>query len=117
MPQYQFVVLVCAGLLAILGAVKIVTEAILKKDSTEVKRPCHEKFKENSDNIATIEREAAARKDRILKLEMNYGYILEKIAIIETEIKGLNETSIKNAEMTRQIYAWIDKRKTNGKRK
>ena len=108
MLQYQFIVLVCAGMLAILGAVKIVTEAILKKESAEIKKPCGDRFMDHSGKIKILEDEAAIRNNRLIKLEINYGHILEKITRIEIVID-------KNAEMTRQIYAWMDKRKSKRK--
>ena len=117
MPQYQFIVLVCAGLLAILGAVKIVTEAIVKKDSGETKKSCGEKFTDHSGKIVAMKIEADAREKRVMKLEFNYDHILEEIKSIKYDIREMKTAAEKNVIMTEKIYAWIDKRKTNGKRK
>ena len=88
----------------------------MKKESTDPKKNCGDKFKDNSDKIAMIEREGIARKERIRELEINYGHILTKIGSIEGDIKEMKTAAVKNAAMTTQIYAWMAERKQGGKR-
>ena len=111
-----------AGALCTIGvivivAIKTVTEAIVKKDSVEMKKPCGEKFSDHSGKIKVLEAEADTRKERIIKLEINYKHILDEIATIKCDIKDMKTAAEKNAAMTAQIYAWMSERKQGGKRK
>ena len=117
MLQYQFIVLVCAGLMAILGAVKIVTEAILKKESAEIKKPCGDRFTDHSGKIKIVEKDVQESKDRIFAIELDYKHILTEINTIKGDIKEMKIATDKNGEMTRQIYTWMSDRKRGGKRK
>jgi hypothetical protein len=87
MTHFQFIVLVCAGMITILAAVSIIVGAIMKKDSGEIKKPCAEKFaavkEEQTDKFEKIERclseiegGAKARNDRILILETRFTEII-----------------------------------------
>lgn len=82
----------------------------MKKESDKTKPPCSEKFTDHSGKIKILEDGCALRKDRILKLEFHYQHILEKIAIIESNVKEMKVAADKNNEMTRQIYVWMEKR-------
>ncbi|MBU2527712.1 MAG: hypothetical protein KKC03_14035 [Bacteroidetes bacterium] len=108
MPHFDVIVYACTGLLAILGSVKIVTGAIMKKESAEIKKPCGEKFIDHIDKIRIVKQEMQESKDRIFELEINYGHILEKITKIEIIVD-------RNAEQTAQIYNWMAERKSGGK--
>ena len=101
----------------ILGAVKIVTEAIVKKDSGETKKSCGEKFTDHSGKIKVLEAEADTRKERIIKLEINYKHILDEIATIKCDIKEMKTAAQKNAIMTTEIHRWMLERKNERKRK
>jgi hypothetical protein len=118
MTHFQFIVLVCAGMITILAAVSIIVGAIMKKDSGEIKKPCAEKFaavkEEQTDKFEKIERclseiegGAKARNDRILILETRFTEIISRMTRVETAVD-------KNAEMTRMIYEHMAKRKANG---
>jgi hypothetical protein len=118
MTHFQFLVLVCAGVVTILAAVSIIVGAIMKKDSGEIKKPCAEKFaavkEEQTDKFEKIERclseiegGAKARNDRILILETRFTEIISRMTRVETAVD-------KNAEMTRMIYEHMAKRKANG---
>ena len=89
----------------------------MKKDSGETKKSCGEKFTDHSGKIIAMKLEADAREKRVMKLEFNYDHILEEIKTIKGDIKDMKDAAVKNTAMTAQIYAWMDKRKTNGKRK
>ena len=89
----------------------------MKKESTEPKKPCGEKFSDHSGKIKVLETEADARKERIIKLEINYRHILDEIATIKCDIKDMKTAAEKNAIMTEKIYAWMAERKQGGKRK
>lgn len=82
----------------------------MKKESTEIKKPCGDKFTDHSDKIRIVKQEMQESKDRIFELEINYGHILEKITKIEIIVD-------RNAEQTAQIYNWMAERKSGGKRK
>ena len=89
----------------------------MKKESTEPKKNCGEKFTDHSGKIVAMKIEADAREKLVMKLEFNYDHILEEIKTIKCDIKDMKDAAVKNTAMTAQIYAWMDKRKTNGKRK
>ena len=89
----------------------------MKKESTEPKKNCGDKFTDHSGKIKILEAETDAREKRVMKLEFNYGHILDEIATIKCDIKEMKTAAEKNAAMTTQIYAWMAERKSNGKRK
>jgi hypothetical protein len=104
MSHFQLFVYVCAGVITILGAVKIVTGAIMQKESSEMKKGCREKMKEQTDKFEKIERcfreiENGTRSsnDRILVLETRFAEIISRMTRVENTVD-------KNAEMTRLIY-------------
>ena len=113
----KFAGALCTIGIVIIVAVKTVTEAIVKKDSVEIKKNCGDKFTDHSGKIIAMKIEADTRKERIMKLEINYGHILDEIATIKCDIKDMKTAAEKNAAMTAQIYAWMSERKQGGKRK
>ena len=117
MPVWQFVFLTVGGFGTIITVAILFIGAWMKKESTEPKKPCGEKFFDHSGKIKVLEAEADTRKERIIKLEINYKHILDEIATIKCDIKDMKTAAEKNAAMTAQIYAWMSERKQGGKRK
>ena len=117
MPVWQFVFLTVGGFGTIITVAILFIGAWMKKESTEPKKNCVEKFSDHSGKIIAMKIETDAREKRVMKLEFNYGHILDEIATIKCDIKDMKTAAEKNAAMTAQIYAWMSERKQGGKRK
>ena len=117
MVAWQFVFFTVGGFGTIITVAILFIGAWIKKESTEPKKNCVEKFSDHSGKIIAMKIETDAREKRVMKLEFNYEHILEEIKTIKSDIKEMRTASEKNVIMTEKIYAWMDKHKTNGKRK
>ena len=113
----KFAGALCTIGIVIIVAVKTVTEAIVKKDSVEIKKNCGDKFTDHSGRIKTLEDETAAKEKRVMKIEFNLGHILEEISTIKCDIKEMKTAAQKNAIMTTEIHRWMLERKNERKRK
>jgi hypothetical protein len=107
MPHFQFVVLVCGGVGTILGAIAIITGAIVKKNSNEIKASCATKFDNFHKELKEIDGGARDRSTRIAVLESRYAEILSRITRIELAQDENTKSNAKNAEMTAKIYAYM----------
>jgi len=117
MPVWQFVFLTVGGFGTIITVAILFIGAWMKKESTEPKKNCGEKFTDHSGKIKVLEDGTAAREKRVMKIEFNLGHILEEISTIKCDIKEMKTAAEKNAIMTEKIYAWMAERKQGGKRK
>lgn len=107
MPHFQFIVFICAGVVTILGAISIITGAIVKKNSEEIKKSCTNEFDGLKVELKEFGIGAKERNDRVLTLEVKFAEIILRL----TRLEGIMD---KNTEMTSMVYAYMQKRKTSG---
>lgn len=111
MPHFQFIVLVCAGMLTIITvSFKLIGELMKKDDSGKmIKAACTDKFEKIESCFKEIEGGAQDRNNRILTLEIKFSELITRMTRIEGSID-------KNAEMTRMIYDYMAKNYGNDDR-
>jgi hypothetical protein len=107
MTHFQFIVLICGGAGTIIACVAIITGAIVKKNSGEIKAACTNQFASMKNDIKESDVGARERNNRILTLEVKFSEIISRL----TRLEGIMD---KNTEMTSMVYAYMQKRKTNG---
>jgi len=108
MNYFQLVVLVIGGASAIIGSVAIITGAIVKAKAKDIKDPCVKEFDHIKSNIHGIEKNASERHDRIIKMEIKFEEIINRIEKLERVIE-------ENIKLTTQIYMDMPKRLGNGR--
>ena len=92
------------AIVAFLGAVGIITGAIVRKNSNEIKDSCSKKFEEIKGAVSKFEVGAQSRSERTLVLETKYAEILSRLTRLETIMD-------KNAVQTEWIYAYMSEQK------
>lgn len=108
LSHFQFVVLVLGGASAMIGSVAIIVGSIVKKNAIDIKRPCIEKFNDLDQAIDFVEEGAKERHDKILRMEIRFEEILNRIEKLEKVVE-------ENIKLTNQIYLDMPKRNGNGR--
>jgi hypothetical protein len=108
LDHFKFIVLIFGGAATILGTIAIIIGAVMKKEAGNIKPPCQKEFDAIKLDLNSVESGARERHDKILRMEIRFEEILNRIEKLERVIE-------ENIRLTNQIYADMPKRLPNGR--